>query len=182
MIALKILDLRKFMSAFLIRDLFNEYSLIEAQVRTFCTYSIDGRLERAFFETEHAAGTVSPDTSVAKASAAQDAPGSVEYVRWNMVKPHVYNLIRGKRTPLSFKFVFFYPPEKLASFLTTAGLRSDAGDVYGLCVNLRYDGAGLVLTTGISRKGFTLDRSVDEVWDAAVRGLLTGQDIGFEAV
>lgn len=190
MIVLKILDLKKFMSAFLVRDLLDDYSLIEGQVKTFCTWSVDGRLERTFFENKTAAGSAVPDNAAESASsvnhkasgtpAEKSAP--VIYVRWSAVKPHIYNLMRGKRTPLFFKFVFFYPAEQLAQFLAARGIRPDTAGISGLCINLRYDGTGLLLTTGISRSGFSLDRSADEAWDAYAREFLTQQEIGFEDI
>ena len=49
MIARKISDVRKFMSGFLIGNMLDNFRLAEAVITTFCTFTIDGRLERRFF-------------------------------------------------------------------------------------------------------------------------------------
>ena len=156
MIALNILDIKKFMSLFLGGTLFDEYSLVEAQITTFCTFSIDGRYEALF----------------------EDAPpGETSYVRWSKLKEHCFSIIRGKKTPLFFKFVFFFPPEKLREFLNKTDSPLLPQQLGGLCLNLRYDGTNLVLTTGTSLKVFSMDRSADRAWDDYVRRLLMERDI-----
>ena len=168
MIALRILDIKKFMAAFLVRETFDEYSLIEAQITTFCTFQIDGRLERDFFDE----GAPAEHEGAAP-------PASVEYVAWKRVRERCFDLIKGKRTPLSFKFVFFYPEKMLAGFLAEAGVTVKPELVSGLCINLRFDGTNLLLTTGTAMRSFTADRSADRVWDEAVREQL--RELGIAA-
>lgn len=168
MIALNIIDIRKFMSAFLIGSLFDDYSLIEAQITTFCTFSIDGRLEKEFGKE---AGPFPEE------DAGEAVSGPVEYVRWEQVRERCFSVIRGKNTPLFFKFVFFYPKEKLGAFLQRSGVPLKEEQLAGLCLNLRFDSSGLILTTGTSLKFFTPDRSADHAWDEYVRQLLAGLDI-----
>ena len=178
MIALSILDLKKFMSAFLIGGLFDEYSLIEAQITTFCTFSIDGRLEKAFYQDR---SEISGEEG-APLLPQEDAGTGAEYVAWKQVRPYCFEIIKGKKTPLFFKFVFFYPKEKIPAFLSSFGLSTPPEEIAGLCLNLRYDGNNLVLTTGTSMKVFTMDRSCDHAWDDAVRGLMARQSIRTEEV
>ncbi len=178
MIAINILDIKKFMSAFLMGTLFDDYSLIEAQITTFCTFSIDGRYEK-LFEAERGAGPDGPGEASEGVFLENGSTPEreVEYIRFNKVREHCFSLIKGKRTPLFFKFVLFYPREKLGAFLRNAGGELSCGQVQGLCLNLRFDGTNLVLTTGTSLKVFSMDRTLDSAWDAAVRELLAEQGI-----
>ncbi|WP_461823275.1 DUF5721 family protein [Blautia stercoris] len=41
-------------------------------------------------------------------------------------------------------------------------------DIYGLYLNLQYDGTSLICTTGTSMKLFSMDKSLDLLWDEAV--------------
>lgn len=171
MLALTILDIRKFMASFLTGPMFDSYTLAEAQITTSCTWSIDGRLERAFFGEDPAA-------------AAGDDPESlppVEYIRWKDIRDHCFNLIRGKRTPLFFKFVFYYPKENIERFLARRHVACEADRVAGLCLNLRFDGTRLLLTTGTSLRVFSMDRTVEESWDAYVLESLKNAGVAVEA-
>ncbi len=159
MIALRILDIKKLIAEILVKDTFDSYSLTEAQVTTFCTFQIDGRLEREFFGEGEG-----PDASDT-------------YVRWKLVRERVFDVIRGRKTPLAFKFVLFYPPELLGDFLRESGSTVREDIVAGLCINLRFDGTNLLLTTGTSMKTFTADRSCERAWDDAVARMLASHGI-----
>ena len=52
MIAVKIQDIKDFMSKLLIGHAFDAFWLSEASVTTFVTYTIEGNLHKEFFDTE----------------------------------------------------------------------------------------------------------------------------------
>ncbi len=178
MLALNVLDIRRLMAAFLKGTMFDEYLLIEGQIMTFCTFSIDGREEKSFYDGNRDAGA---DDQGAESGSAGGF-SQRDYIRWKAVREHCFDLIKGKRTPLFFKFVFFLPPEEMDALLLKHGLMGMRDQLLGLCLNLRYDGTNLVLTTGSSFRSFTLDRTVDEYWDAYVRNLLVSNNILIEDV
>ena len=106
MLALTILDIRPFMSAFLIGPLFDRFRLAEARITTFCTYSIDGRLERSFFG--------GPDEEAAQPGTGEE-DGMEVYVSWKTMKSHCFDMIRGRRTPLAFRFTLDFPSIRTGS-------------------------------------------------------------------
>src|SRR5574344_1330903 len=89
--ALQITSLKPFMNALLAGDLFDIFLLEEALIATAATYTIDGRINKDFYTTE-------------EWNDKQLHPH--EFVAWQEMKPICFNLIKGKRTPLQFKFVF----------------------------------------------------------------------------
>lgn len=118
MIARKISDVRKFMSGFLIGNMLDNFRLAEAVITTFCTFTIDGRLERRFF---------------GEAEETDDQPenaknrGPADLVAWKDVRERCFDLIRGKRTPLFFRFVFFSSAESASALLRQNGLALPEG-------------------------------------------------------
>ena len=46
-----------------------------------------------------------------------------------------------------------------------------------MCIRDRYDGGNLVLTTGTSLRFFTLDKSLDHLWDEFVAAFLKEKKI-----
>ena len=91
MLALKIIDVKDFMNKLLIGEVFDRFFLVEASVTTFNVFTIDGRLQQDFFDTDTA------DSLKSK---------SIDYSLWRDVKPYCFSVIRGKRTPLGFKIIF----------------------------------------------------------------------------
>ncbi len=162
------------MSAFLAGSSFDDCDLIEAQITTFCTVTIDGRLKKQFFADQK------ERQSTAEAAMDASPPSPPEYIRWKWMREQCYSIIRGKHTPLFFKLVFFYPRQKQEAFIRSAAPQTDPDGITGLCLNLRFDGTVLLLTTGVSFRAFTPDRSLEHAWDEAVRRLLSSMDIQFE--
>ena len=52
MLALKITDIRDFTNKLFIGEVFDKFCLSEATVTTFNTFTIDGRLQKDFFDTD----------------------------------------------------------------------------------------------------------------------------------
>jgi len=173
MIALNVTDIRTFMSSLLAGSIFDEYLLTEGSVTTFCTYTVDGTWQEDFFSRDR------KDDSGNEEDTEKAVPS---YVPWKDVKDFFFSIIRGKRTPLTFKFVFCYPADQIAAFLSENGIGGSAADVFGLYMNYRYDGSQLLLTTGTSLRTFSKDRSLDNAWDISVMTFLKQNGISTEQV
>ena len=110
------------MSHLLLLETFDRFLFIEGKITTFNTFEIDGFLQKDFFDT----------------------PPESAYSRWKDVRDFCFRLIKGKRTPLSFKIVLSLPPEQFAAFLNSRSLSSyRPEEVQGLYLNFHYDGSSL---------------------------------------
>lgn len=163
MIALKITDIRRLMAHLLTRPTFDRYSLSEGQVTTFCTFLIEGNWQRSFMD---------PDES--------DPAANLIFTPWERVRPYCLSLIKGKRTPLSFKFVFIFPREDLAGFLKKNDIAMAENNIFGLYLNLSFRDGLLIATTGTSLRAFSLDKSLDKAWDDYILSFLEAQGIAAE--
>ncbi|WP_343247046.1 DUF5721 family protein [Diplocloster hominis] len=167
MIALQIKDTKMFMNKLLLKDTFDHFLVSEAVVTTFNTFTVDGRLQRDFFTKEEL-----------------EAPEYTDrcYSYWREIRPFCLELIKGKKTPLNFKFVFLLAPSNIRKLLEQAQLPYPADDVNGLFLNFKYNGTGVSCTTGTSLKVFTLDKSLDHSWDQMVQKFFRKQEIDFDEI
>ena len=170
MIALTIDDVRPFMAALLTGDVFDHFLMREGSVTTFCTYTIDGLYQRSFDED-----------SLDGETAGESSPAA-DYVPWSRLRPLVFSLIKGRRTPLALRFVFQLTPGDTAAFLTKASLSGEIGSVLGLCLNVRYDNNRVTLTTGTAQRHFPPNRLVDQAWDDAIRRFCKARGIPAEVM
>ncbi|WP_346662380.1 DUF5721 family protein [uncultured Merdimonas sp.] len=140
------------MSHLLLLETFDSFLFIEGKITTFNTFEIDGFLQKDFFDT----------------------PPESSYSRWKDVRDFCFQLIRGKRTPLSFRIVLSLSPEELASFLSSRGLVSSyrPEEIQGLYLNFHYDGTHLTCVTGVSLHTFRMDKSLEREWDRYAGGML----------
>ena len=85
---------------------------------------------------------------------------------WGAVRPHVFGIIKGGAAPKSIKIIF--------------GRETEGADSpTSFFVNIHFEDGKVSLTTGISKKGFSLDKSDDEKWDAQVVKFLEDNEITY---
>ena len=165
MIALQILDIKDFMSKLLIGAAFDPFWLSEASVTTSITYNLTGSLQPDFFDTEE------------KEALALEGRN---YALWKDVKPFCFSIMKGKKTPLHFKIVFLLSRKNVEKLLRDHPLGLTTEDIFGLFVNFQYDGTHLTCTTGTSLITFTLDKTLDHVWDDLIQKFFKQQKIPYQ--
>ncbi len=151
MVALKIEDKKRFTSELFIGELFDRFWLCEANVVTFSSFSVDGRIRKGYYSQEEC------------------AEGQIgEYANWSSVRPFCFSLIRGRRLPESFRIVLKYPSPAVGNFLAGTGLSVRADQVGGLYLNIHYEEERIMCFTGVSLNFFTLDKLLERAWDEKV--------------
>ena len=161
MIAFSLTNIKEFMSQLLLSETFDSFAFIEGEIVTFNTFRLDGFLQKEFFDTE------------------EPLP---EYSLWKNVRDYCFSLIRGKRTPLSFRFVFSLSRKNIEK-LTAQNVPSlDPDAVQGLYLNIHYDGARLTCVTGTSFKTFTMDKSLERTWDEMAEKFFRQKGVEFEKI
>ncbi len=162
MIALSLPEVKECMSKLLLSETFDPFYFIEGEIVTFNTFTMDGFLKKEFFDTE-------------------DAPAR-EYALWKEVREFCFSVIKGKRTPLSFKFVLGLSDSNIEKLLLQQGLDFQPQDVRGLYINLKYDGQKLQCITGTAMNLFTMDKSLEQAWDKMVQKFFTQKEIKYEVL
>lgn len=164
MLALKITDVKYFMNKLLIGEVFDRFSLVEASVTTFNTFTINGKLHYDFFDT---------DTKAAFEE------NSTEYSLWHDVKPYCFSIIRGRRTPLNFRIVFELSHDQTQSLLKNEQHIADI-PVQSFYLNIRYKNQSLLCTTGVSYTSFSPDKRLEHLWDDSMTVFLSSHHIPCE--
>lgn len=163
MIALQITSMKQFMNQLLVADTFDSFLLEEAVVSTANTFTIDGHINQEFFYNEE-----SPETQIP------------EFRPWSEIKGLCFDLIKGKRTPLFFRFVLHLMPSKAAILLERENCDVDPSQVKALVLNIRYDGSKAILTTGTAFHTFLLSKELDAIWDRFLQRYLDSKEIAYE--
>jgi hypothetical protein len=167
MLALKIIDVKDFMNQLLIRETFDRFELLEASITTFNTFSIDGKLQADFFDTD----TKDMLTRTSR-----------NYSLWKEVKPYCFSIIRGKHTPLHFKIIFQLPAGQVRSFSEGGKSSFSAEQIRGVYLNLQYKDQILMCTTGVSLNTFLPDKTPEHLWDASVLEFFRKHHLIFETL
>lgn len=162
MIAFALPEVKECMAKLLLSETFDPFYFIEGEIVTSSTFAMDGYLKKEFFDSEEV-----PER---------------EYVLWRDVREYCFSLIKGKRTPLSFKFILGLSDSNIEKLLLQQELDFKPQDVRGLYINLKYDGSKLQCITGTAMNLFTLDKSLEQAWDKMVQKFFTQKEIKYEVL
>lgn len=165
MIALKITNIKQFMSRLLGGGDFDSFLLEEASISTYNTFFIDGHQNKEFYTTEEW-----EDHDIRP----------YELSLWKTIRPICFDLIRGTHTPTSFRFVLHLIPEYVESILRNGDTTVEPQQVKAFVLTIKYDGTGLTLVTGTALHTFLMDKTPDALWDQALRQFLTKKEIAYE--
>lgn len=161
MIAIKICKQKLFMSKLLTTELFDSFLVEEATIETYNTFTINGRIHREFYKDS--------------ASDQGDIP-SEEFSKWGKLRPICLELIKGKNTPLGFKFVL-RPDDNIKTSIFE-GIDSDISpESISFGINIKFTQGTVSVTTGVSYSIFTLDREAEKAWDKYIPSFLESNDI-----
>ncbi|MFG6358473.1 MAG: hypothetical protein K1W26_16890 [Acetatifactor sp.] len=165
MLALQITNTKNFMAQLLTGDSFDPFLLAEATVSTAHTYTIDGHVNKEFFTSEEQA-----DPHICP----------YDLCLWQEMKGLLFQLIKGTRTPLYFKFVLHLKPELVSKLLAEGNCSLPAQQIKALVLTIKYDGSHAILTTGTAYQTFVMNKEPDGIWDKALTGYLSRKNISYE--
>ena len=137
------------MSEMLLHDTFDEFTLSEATVKTAVSFVIDGKINSDFF----------PD---------KEKVPEEHFVKYAELRHLFYEIIKGKRTPVYFKFVFHAPKALVEKLLSETDTGFTLNDVNSLTFTAAFKDGSLTILTGTNLSTFSLDKSIDEAWDRYV--------------
>lgn len=164
MLALQITNMKVFMNHLLIGDTFDSFLLEECTISTANTFTIDGHMNTEFFPM------------------AERTPENLPYDFrcYSEIKGLCFDLIKGKHTPLYFKFVLHLKPEFSRELLRKNDLSLTDTSLKSLVLTIKYDGTKAILTTGSSYHTFVMDKTPDVIWDRHLLSFLSEKKIPYE--
>lgn len=162
MLSIQIQDVKEFMNQLLRSDLFHPFYLWEASIKTGVTYHIDGRLNHDFYNTDEL--ETLPQT---------------DYISWASIKPQIFSMIKGSKTPLSMKIILMLSKAATEQLLTNYNLPLSEENINGLFLNIHYDKTGLSCTTGVSYRTFTMDKRLETLFEENILIWLSQNKIAF---
>lgn len=153
MIALKIEDMKDFVSKLLTHETFDKFYVGESVIRTSTDFKIGGRLNRDYYSNDE-----------------WEALEGREYSVWSEVRPLAYQLIKGRKLPVYFQFIFQLSGENQRWLMErNSSLLVKNEDIRGMYLNIRYENGMIQCVTGLSLKTFIPDKTVEHLWDETVR-------------
>ena len=165
MIALELTDIKVFMNKLLREEVFDHFLLQEAVITSAATYTINGQITKGFYSDEEIS---------------EHHLEGCRFLPFSMLRGNCFDLIKGKKTPSSFRFVFLLSPDNMQKTLSSVGSNYHSSDITGMYINLKYQNQLLSLTTGIAYNVFSTDKTLENEWDKLVVKFLKQHEISYE--
>lgn len=162
MLSLNILDVKNLMNLLLLKEPFDHFLLCEATIKTGASYYIDGTINEDFYSSDEL-----------------QIMEHRRYAYWGEQRGLILSMIKGKRTPLAFKFVFLLSPEEQDKLLTQYQIEIPANNISGLFLNLHFDQDTLTCTSGTSLNIFTMDKTLEQAWESYIIDFFHKQQIAY---
>lgn len=165
MLSMKITNVKLFMNKILREDVFDYFHVCEVSLKTNVSYHIDGKLNEDYYTNEEKLEL-----------------GKRKYATWAEEKPLIFQMLKGKKLPVAFKFVFLLSPENVEKIVMQNNLSIPVSDIAGLFLNVLYDNGTLICTSGTSLYTFTLDKTLEYAWEASLLKFFKGKGLEFEEI
>lgn len=143
-------DVKTFMNELLVNEKYDSFYMFETRLKVAMDYYINGKINKEFFDSE------------------EEREALENYVSWENIKNTVFDLIKGTRLPISFKVILMFNRENIERLVEMNNLPINPQDISALFLNIYYENGELMVTTGTSLKVFTLDKSLENIWDDTV--------------
>lgn len=153
------------MSKLLVQDTFHKFLFSHASITTSNTFEIDGTLQKSFF-------------TPLELELEDYENRTLSY--WQEIKPVCFELIKGKKTPLAFHFVFKLSEQNVEKLLSSLTIGLTKENINGLFLNIKFNGTVLQCITGVSINTFSLDRTLEKEWDTLIKKFFKTNEIAFE--
>lgn len=167
MIALELTDIKDFMNKLLRSEVFDHFHMQEAVITSGATYTINGQITKGFYSEEELE---------------ELGLNGCRFLPFSMLRTNCFDLIKGKKTPSSFRFVFLLSPKNMEKTLSAIGSSYQPSDVTGMFINLKFQNQLLSLTTGIAYNTFSTDKTLENEWDKMVTRFLKQHEIAYEEI
>lgn len=152
MLAFTVNDTKSFMNLLLKGDTFDAFHFRQGELSTFASFIIEGKRNMDFYSTEEL------------------EQGLSRYVRWEEMRPFVFQAIKGNKLPKSIKLVFSLPDEKIENLSNTSAA----------FLNILFKENTVLCTTAISQESFSLDKSSEKLWEEYVLKFFKKNGIGIQ--
>ena len=157
MISLRIKDTKVFMSQLLIKDTFDRMLLSEATIKTACSYTINGQINKEYYSDEEWDNLNNNEKS---------------YSEWGNIKPFCFSA--------AMKLVMLASYELVTDIIAKNNIAVMPENVNGLFINMKYQEGHVDIITGTSLNVFTLDKQLDTAFDKYVKTFLANAGLDFE--
>ncbi|MBQ9610870.1 MAG: hypothetical protein IJV15_15725 [Lachnospiraceae bacterium] len=144
-------EVKSFLNGLFTNEKYDSFYLFEAKADVSVSYYINGKINKDFYDKEEYETLIDKD-----------------YISWHDIKGQLLEYIKADRLPIKLKIILMFNNDNIGRLIEMNNLPIHPDNVRALFLNINYYDGKLSVTTGTSLNVFTLDKSLEELWDKTV--------------
>lgn len=149
MVTLPIVNNSLFMNCLLKQELFDFFEVREVTLHTSYKAHLDGARNTDFYNND-------------------ELEGLSEYLSWSELRPYIFELIKGTKSPTYLKIILSTSPSD------TEKISKEASTFF---LNITYKDGDISCITGTAYSSFSLDKTPEKAWDAQMTKFLISNQL-----
>ena len=147
----EIKDIKTFLNGLFKDERYESFYLFSIKLEAAVSYEIDGKINKAFFSEDELSQL-----------------NNMEYICWKDVKRTVLDFLKGGKLPVKMKLILMFNKDNVNRLIEMNNIPIHPDNVRALFMNVIYSDNRLSITTGTSLNVFTMDKTLEELWDKTV--------------
>ena len=147
----EIKDIKEFLNGLFTEERYESFYLFSVNLDSAVSYEIDGKINKEFYSEEELGQLENKD-----------------YICWKDIKKSVLGFMHNGKLPVKMKLILMFNKDNINRLIEMNNIPIHPDNVRALFMNIIYSDNRLSITTGTSLNVFTMDKSLEELWDKTV--------------
>lgn len=157
-------DAKEFLGDLMTNEKYDSFYLFEARIKSDLDYYVNGKRNMEYPRNEDERGARGAKESNGETGFHENE----SYICWKDIKDTLRLLMGEEQLPLSLKLILMFHRDNITRLIEMNNLPLAPEDVGALFYNVYLERGELSVTTGISLKVFTMDKTLEHLWDESV--------------
>lgn len=147
----EIKEIKEYLNGLFTEERYESFYLFSVKLDASVSYEIDGKINKEFYS--------------------EDELGQLEnreYICWKDIKKSVLRFMSNGKLPVRMKLILMFNKDNVNRLIEMNNIPIHPDNVRALFMNILYSDNRLSITTGTSLNVFTMDKSLEELWDKTV--------------
>ena len=144
-------EIKEFLNGLFTDERYDSFYLFSLKLDSDVSYDIDGKINRDFYDEKEFEELVEKD-----------------YICWRDMKKTIIGFMREGKLPVKMKLILMFNKDNVNRLIEMNNIPIHPENVRALFMNVLFSDDKLLITTGTSLNIFTMDKTLEELWDKTV--------------
>lgn len=147
----EIKEIKEYLNGLFTEERYESFYLFSVKLDSNISYEMDGKINKEFYSEEE-----------------YGQLENKEYICWKNIKKSVLGFMSNGKLPVKMKLILMFNKDNVNRLIEMNNIPIHPDNVRALFMNILYSDNRLSITTGTSLNVFTMDKTLEDLWDKTV--------------